>query len=745
MEPETSRREELLRCLFILLSLVVPALVGYDVVYQFRAPTLDFFLAEHNPSVVAQVVTGGQAEAAGLRVGDVVLTMDGVLFTARPGLQLGQTPTLEVERDGQRLTFTVPVVSVGQINRLPLVSAAVVVLTFWSTGTLLLLRRFRQGAVRLLFLLAQTSAIFLLVPLAHPNLHFAPGWLAFLSIVCFYLVAPLLLHYYLTFPVLLGSPRQRRWGLGLLYGLALVAMAGGRSRTVLGLRLGASYTALQIIVAVVVMTYVYLRRATPDGRRRLRLIVLGTLLATVPPILFYLLPLAAGTFPRTPEWLAGLFLVLAPLSYLYATAHHNLFGIDRLLNRALVYALLSLGIFAIFLGPLLLLYRFLPGDVLLQTMIVAGLTLLVSLSFNWTRAQVQHLVDKIFYGGWYDYPVVVETISGALARTIEREQLAGVLTRQVSELMHLHPGQLWIGKPNQSPPLPHSHTPTLSFPLTFQEQVCGLWIIEPRLDGDDFAAADHRILETLACQAEVALRNVLLVEALRRQLNEIRAMQHQLLRSREEERSRLARDLHDGPIQALVGLNIQLGLLLVQWDKTAILPVSPEDALKSMRTEVRELLADLRQVCIELRPPMLDTLGLGAALRALTEDWSAQCGVEVRLDLPPDATLRPLPDEVAVNLYRVVQEALTNVARHAAARLVTVRLSWEDSCLVLTTHDDGQGFVVPAAFHDLAVQGHFGLVGMRERVELIGGALTVESAPGRGTTMRVVKNVDWQD
>ena len=170
MGPETSRREKLLRCLFILLVLVVPALVGYDVVYQFRAPTLDFFLAEHNPSVIAQVVTGGPAEAAGLRVGDVILTMDGVPFTARHSLQLGQTHTLEVERDSQRLTFNVPAVSVGQSNRLPLASAVIVVLTFWVTGALLLLRRFRQRAVRLLFLLAQTSAIFLLVPLAHPKL-----------------------------------------------------------------------------------------------------------------------------------------------------------------------------------------------------------------------------------------------------------------------------------------------------------------------------------------------------------------------------------------------------------------------------------------------------------------------------------------------------------------------------------------------------------------------------------------------
>jgi signal transduction histidine kinase len=440
-----------------------------------------------------------------------------------------------------------------------------------------------------------------------------------------------------------------------------------------------------------------------------------------------------------PEWLVSLFLLLVPLSYLYAIVRHNLFGIDHLLNRALVYVLLSLGIFAIFLGPLLLLYRLLPGDVLLQAMVVAALTLLVGLTFDRTRAQVQHLVDKIFYGGWYDYPGVVETVSGALARCLEPEQLAGVLTRQVPDLMQLHPGQLWIGEPNQSPNLPIYQSTNLPiYQFTFQGHVRGLWTVGQRRDGDDFSAADRRILETLARQAEVALGNVLLVEILRRQLDEIRAIQRQLLRSREEERARLARDLHDRPIQALVGLNLQLGLLLAGGDNPSL-----AEALKDMRAEVRQLLGDLRQVCVELRPPMLDALGLGAALRALAGDWSAQSGVEMRLELPPDATLRPLPDEVAVNLYRVVQEALSNVIRHAEARQVTIQLAWEDSRLILTVHDDGRGFVVPTAFQGLAAQGHFGLVSMQERVELVGGVLTVESAPGWGTTVRVVKNADF--
>jgi signal transduction histidine kinase len=159
-----------------------------------------------------------------------------------------------------------------------------------------------------------------------------------------------------------------------------------------------------------------------------------------------------------------------------------------------------------------------------------------------------------------------------------------------------------------------------------------------------------------------------------------------------------------------------------------------------MRAEVRRLLAELRQVCAELRPPMLDTLGLGAALRALAEEWSAQTGAAIQLELPADTALRSLPGEVAVNLYRIAQEALSNVAHHAAARQVTLSLAWEAGRLTLTIRDDGQGFVLPEKPHDLTAQSRFGLIGMQERAELIGGRLVVASSPGRGTTVQA----SWQ-
>jgi signal transduction histidine kinase len=178
---------------------------------------------------------------------------------------------------------------------------------------------------------------------------------------------------------------------------------------------------------------------------------------------------------------------------------------------------------------------------------------------------------------------------------------------------------------------------------------------------------------------------------------------------------------------------MQLGLIATD------LPGASRDleGLKAMRGEVRDLLSELRQVCTELRPPMLDTIGLGAALRVLADDWSSQSNIPIQLELPGDATLRALPAHVAVNLYRLTQEALTNIARHAAAHQVLLRLAWQDACLHLTLQDDGRGFVVPTTLHNLVAQGHFGMAGMRERVELIGGTLAVESAPGAGTTVRV--------
>lgn len=724
----------LLRGFFALLALLVPILIGYVVYFQWRTPALDFRFDAQTGRVYT-VPQGSHADGAGLSPNDVIVSVDGVPFARWLVPQIGVS-MVEIERNGQHLVLELPIFPLAKHNWLPLTSAIGVALIFWGVGVLLLWRQFARADVRLLFLLAQVFAVAVLLLLSQPGYWLTPRWTMALCTACFHIAAPLLVHHVVTFPVLLGSPRQRWCGLGLLYGLAFVGIVGVLSSQALWVRLSVLYSTFEVVLALGILVYVYVRKAAPVDRRRLRLIVFGNLMAAIPHILFYLLPAIAGSMYRMPKWAMAPFLVFAPLSYVYAIVRHNLFGIDRLLNRALVYGLLSLGILSLYLGPFLLIYRFAPGDWLAQAMVAAGLTLLVGLSFDWSRRWVQRLVDRLFYGGWYDYPGVVETVSDALARSLDWAHLTDVLTHQVPALMQLRAGHVWIGAPDETLP-PDSSGTHLRFVFPLEGRRCAAWTVEPRRDGEAFTASDHRILKTLADQAEIALNNVLLVEMLRRQLGEIRETQRQLLRSREEERSRLARDLHDGPIQVLVGLNMQLGLLL---NALGTLNAAPDSTLATMRGEVRALLSELRQVCAELRPPMLDTIGLGAAIHTLAEEWSAQCEVRVALDLPPDAALRSLPDDVAVNLYRVVQEALSNIAHHAEARLTTIRLAWEDARLMLTVHDDGRGFDVPAHLHDLSTHGHFGLVGMQERIGLIGGDWMVDSAPGRGTTVRAV----WQ-
>ncbi|MGE5775227.1 MAG: histidine kinase [Chloroflexota bacterium] len=740
MVPEKSVWSSISGGVLIYLILVVPVLVGYDIYLQWHTPTMDFYLDHPGSSTVHSVVPGGRAEAAGLAAGDVILTADDIPFALWHAPQIGQTHILKIERQGELFSLNVPAARLIRLNYPALACAIVVALAFWGTGTLLFLRRFWQPEIRLIFLLAQAIASALLFPLSFQSPWVPPHGLLLFSVTGFNLTAPLFLHYVITFPVKLGRAARRYARLILVYSLVSIILGVWLFDSWLGIQLSIVFFSVVVTTALVLLIYVYRYRAAPDDRRRVRVIIFGTLLAGVLPTLFYVLPVAFHSPYVMPKYLAGLFLLLSPASYMYATMRYSLFGIDRLINRALVYGFLSFGIFVVYLGPYLFLYQYFPDDLFIQLAFIFGLTLWVGWTFDWMRTRVRRFVDRLFYGGWYDYPAVVEMISDALARSSTRAQIFDVLANQVSRMMRLNSSHLWIGDHNSTFPAGLPTQAQARFRFKFQSDIPAQWTVGLHQDGDDLSELDQRILHTLARQAEIALNNAFLIEALRNQLDEIRAnrealsqTQHQLLRSREEERSRLARDLHDSPIQSLIGLNIQLGLLLNSKDLNA--PVV--ESLKEMRSEIRRLSSELRQVCAELRPPMLDTLGLGAALRTLATEWSDQNEAEVQLDLTPDAALRSLPDEVAVNFYRVAQEALVNIGKHARAKHVSVSLLWEECRLTMTIQDDGHGFDAPVTLHGLTAHSHFGLAGMRERIGLIGGDWSLKSAPGGGTTVCV--------
>jgi signal transduction histidine kinase len=233
---------------------------------------------------------------------------------------------------------------------------------------------------------------------------------------------------------------------------------------------------------------------------------------------------------------------------------------------------------------------------------------------------------------------------------------------------------------------------------------------DPRFD-----EADVRLAESLVARASIAvdLSQRVSRDALRR-----------VVEAQELERARLARELHDETGQALT--SILLGLRHLD-------DVAASDEAREATAAIRELVAstlqDVRRLAVELRPSALDDFGLVPALERLAANVSERSpdlavDIEARL-----GGMRP-PPEAETALYRIVQEALTNVVKHAEARRVSITLVRKGESAVVVVEDDGRGFE-PEAVRD----GALGFVGMRERVELVGGRLAVESSPGAGTTL----------
>ena len=231
----------------------------------------------------------------------------------------------------------------------------------------------------------------------------------------------------------------------------------------------------------------------------------------------------------------------------------------------------------------------------------------------------------------------------------------------------------------------------------------------PAFDGDDL-----RLVEALADRAATA------VDLSQRVSRDVVG---RVVAAQELERKRLARELHDETGQALT--SILLGLKPLE---QAIRDDEGRAALASLRELVVSTLRDVRRLAVELRPTALDDFGLVPAIERLAETFGAQ--TQIRVDLESSLGAERLPAGIETTIYRIVQEALTNVVKHAGASRVSILLTMRDDAVAAVIEDDGVGFD-PAA----VAEGGLGLVGMRERVGLVGGRLRVESAGGAGATL----------
>ncbi len=236
-------------------------------------------------------------------------------------------------------------------------------------------------------------------------------------------------------------------------------------------------------------------------------------------------------------------------------------------------------------------------------------------------------------------------------------------------------------------------------------------------DLDAQGSVNQQLVEQLAQQvAALDSANLALQDAQRR-----------LLTEREEERKRLARELHDQIIQDLLSLNYDLEEIEEQLTTQ---PNVSQD-VNTARQNVRTLVEDLRRVCGDLRPPTIDSLGLNAALQSLIRNWQARTGISVTIEI--DEENGRLPESLELSIFRIIQEGLNNIWKHAQATEVELTLQHTSSrMLLISLTDNGRGLERPFDLAKLAQNGHYGLLGISERVALLGGRFHIQNGKPNG-------------
>jgi len=352
-------------------------------------------------------------------------------------------------------------------------------------------------------------------------------------------------------------------------------------------------------------------------------------------------------------------------------------------------------------------------------------------AFHHPNPQAFALMQEILINAWtgsLDTPISDRLLAG------EAVWMPAVTAEEISPWLPSH-FQLYIVQIGISS--------LLAVPVRVQGQVIGILSLSRDRPDQPYTQGDQILLQDIADRAALTIENARLFQSVVQQRELLRELSARLVQAQETERRNLARELHDEVGQILSGLVMQLGIAKSRLPKSA---KSAQSILEGAEDLVQEILGRTKAIIAGLRPQVLDDLGLVPTLRRLANDFQEDTGTQVvlQVDFIPERLSPPL--ELA--LFRIVQEGLTNVHKHAQAHTVNIALVIENGKVTLSIRDDGRGFENKPAGQNLGSimalesdwpvsEGHFGLIGIQERAAQLGGRLQVTSALGQGTTLRV--------
>lgn len=735
----------------VLLALLPVVLtVGWLVVARWNLPSDGTVTGRSTDSWAGRTIAVDEVFAADspLRTGDRVQAIDGVpvdRLAARPGAlraHRGQVLDYAVLRPGtgsaapQRLDVQV------ELGRYPLrrglaahLSVFPLVATMYAVATFVIVRRPRQRVARALYamavLLPLTATSF---PLGTQVVEVAAGrlWPFVAGDLGNCLLWGALLHFALVFPDPLPVVARRRWIVPIAYVLAfgyyLVQLGVflpqsrdplSRLRILVEISQPAAHIQPFLVAAAMVVGY---RAAVDDlARRRMRWAFVTVAGAALAYLALGQLPSRLWGRPIIPwDWQVLLF-VPFPVALGVAVLRYRLFDIEIILRRSLVFGTLTASLGGLYLLVVTSANSF-DGLPSAAAPFVASLVVVVL--FGPLRTQARRLVSRSLFGDRDDPYEVMSRLSKRLEATASADSVLATLVETLAETLRLSYAEIRLR--GGSEPGIHYGVRTgssVKVPIVHGGERVGELEIDAGPHREPFGVADQRLLDGLARQVGVISQNLMLEMRLRQSLERI-------VTAREEERRRLRRDLHDGlgPSLAAVGLQVDLAASLVETD-----PVRAREILAGLGAAHREAVVGLRRLVDGLRPPVLDRLGLVGALKesaeaftvsvdAAPDDVSAQLTVTVLAD----GGVGPLPAAVEVAAFRIAQEALTNVTRHARAHRCDVRVWRDETALLLQVLDDGCGL-------QPGYQPGVGLDAIRERAAELGGSASITAGVRGGT------------
>ncbi len=439
--------------------------------------------------------------------------------------------------------------------------------------------------------------------------------------------------------------------------------------------------------------------------------------ASVVPIWFIVSPAVEAVAPTLYQFLDPLALAGIPLATGVAILRYRLYEIDLIINRTLVYGALTacvVGLYVFIVAYLGAFFR--VGGDLLVSLVATGV---VAVAFAPLRERLQRGVNRLMYGERDEPYAVLSRLGQRLKGTTTPQAVLPAIAETAAQALRLPYAAIAVRRDDGSFETVAAHgspgAEPIVLPLAYGMETIGQLILASRAPGEPFGPADRRLLDDIARHAEAAAYAIRLTSDLQRS-------RERLVNAREEERRRLRRDLHDG-------LGPQLATLTLKLDAARNLlakePQAADALLAGLKAQIQAAIADIRRLVYDLRPPALDELGLIAAIREQAMSCS-HAGLDVSIQAPEN--LPPLPAAVEVATYRIVQESLTNVSRHARAGVCHVRVSVGDALLLEVT-DDGIGLPEDR-------RAGVGLSSMRERAAELGGTCVIESlGPAGGTRL----------